>query len=90
MGVSDETVSRLERGKLDPSVPTLLRIADALRADVDYLLGRHGTPRTRRRESPHFDRLRVAVERLDAKSRGLVVQLVERLAAAGDRDSKRR
>lgn len=42
MGVDAETISRFERGAHLPSLPTLERLALALRVDVGELLSRRG------------------------------------------------
>lgn len=39
-GVTDETVSRLERGAFEPSLSTAIAIAKALEVSLDELLGR--------------------------------------------------
>lgn len=39
-GVTDETISRVERGAYEPSLGTMLAVADALGASLDALLGR--------------------------------------------------
>lgn len=41
-GISFEFYARIERGGTLPSVPTLVRIADALAVSADVLLGRAG------------------------------------------------
>lgn len=42
IGISVEFFARIERGGTLPSVPTLVRIADQLVVDADFLLGRAG------------------------------------------------
>jgi len=47
IGVAPEVYGRMERGKMLPSVPTLLRMCLALRSNPDELMGiapRHGGP----------------------------------------------
>jgi transcriptional regulator with XRE-family HTH domain len=39
-GVADETVSRVERGAYEPSLSTLVRLADALGENVDFVVRR--------------------------------------------------
>ena len=38
--LSTETISRIERGKFEPSVSSLLSVADALDVTLDVLVGR--------------------------------------------------
>jgi repressor LexA len=40
--VSDETISRIERGAYEPSVSTLVALAKALDVSLDHLVGREG------------------------------------------------
>jgi len=40
IGVSQNLISRYERGALNPSMETLLLLCDALHTTADYLLGR--------------------------------------------------
>jgi len=47
IGVAPEVYGRMERGKMLPSLPTLLRMCLALRSNPDQLMGlasRHGGP----------------------------------------------
>ena len=43
--ISEASVSRLESGKLKPSLDTIIALADALNVSLDYLTGRSDDPR---------------------------------------------
>ncbi|WP_224244883.1 helix-turn-helix transcriptional regulator [Hyalangium gracile] len=53
IGVATEVYGRMERGKMLPSVPTLLRLCVALRSGPDELMGL--APRNGSGESPWAD-----------------------------------
>jgi transcriptional regulator with XRE-family HTH domain len=53
IGVATEVYGRMERGKMLPSVPTLLRLCVALRSGPDELMGM--APRNGTEESPWAD-----------------------------------
>lgn len=53
IGVATEVYGRMERGKMLPSVPTLLRLSVALRSGPDELMGM--APRNGNEESPWAD-----------------------------------
>lgn len=40
LGVSQQTVSKYEKGTREPDIATLLKLADILNTTTDYLLGR--------------------------------------------------
>ncbi|MHB8879551.1 MAG: helix-turn-helix transcriptional regulator [Myxococcaceae bacterium] len=61
--VTDETVSRLERGAYEPSLSTVVAVAEALNTNVDILV-RGGELRPSRRASPASARLRRKFEQL--------------------------
>jgi transcriptional regulator with XRE-family HTH domain len=78
-GVSDETVSRIERGAYEPAVSTMIALADALGVSLDVLTGRAGAnddSSAKRFSSPLIKRL---AERA-AKLGSLDVQLLLRVA----------
>jgi transcriptional regulator with XRE-family HTH domain len=82
-GVTDETISRIERGAFEPALSTLVSIADALGVGLDGLtrVDTRGL-RPRRRAhgaSPLATRLARAAERLDAETLRLLVNLAEKL-----------
>jgi transcriptional regulator with XRE-family HTH domain len=52
IGVATEVYGRVERGKMLPSVPTLLRLCAALRSNPDELMGM--APRTSLTEDPRW------------------------------------
>ncbi len=53
IGVSAEFYGRIERGRTLPSVPTLVRMADALGIPADALLGRIGAQTLTSRVEPN-------------------------------------
>lgn len=83
LGVSDETVGRVERGAFEPSLSTMVAIADVLRLPIDEIVGRQ-VPAPRDRDLAR--RLAQIVESLDDETRRNVFQIVERLARAMPRE----
>lgn len=55
-GVSNETISRIERGRFSPALPTLCRIAKALDVSLDHLVGLKDKPPPR--ETPSLKGMR--------------------------------
>ena len=72
-GVTDETLSRLERGKFAVAPETLLAVADALGASLDGLTGRTGKHATVGREPPIVGRIVRIVRGLSALSQSAVL-----------------
>lgn len=56
-GITDETVSRIERGAYEPALSTMVALADALRVGLDALVGRVPSPTARPHASPILRRL---------------------------------
>jgi transcriptional regulator with XRE-family HTH domain len=82
--ITDETISRIERGAFEPSLSTLHDIADALGASVDELIGRLNRPLVARDgAAPGAETLRVAaaIDRLPTPTRSALVALIESLGA---------
>lgn len=83
--VTDETLSRLERGKFAVAPETLVAIADALSASLDGLLGRDGRgTRVRARPTGIIARISGLMASLSPADQQLVLKLVEALARAAD------
>lgn len=74
-GVSDETVSRIERGAYEPAVSTLVALADALRVPLDVLVGRAAPSRGKSRVPPLARRLIDAVAALTPDAMGAVLRV---------------
>jgi transcriptional regulator with XRE-family HTH domain len=77
--ISDETVSRIERGAYEPAVSTVVALADALGVSVDALTGRSAGMRSRRSGSPLVRRLVERVEKLDEKAVSALLQVALQL-----------
>ena len=82
-GVSAEFCARIERGKTLPSVPTLVRLADALGTAADSLVGRSrpqfaAHPSDTADEAPEMRRL---VRRL-RRAKPRTIRLLNLLASA--------
>lgn len=72
--------SRLERGKMLPSVPTLLRICDALDISADEALGRSVPEKGRKRgeeSSENLRRLITLSRKLDEKQLEALVHVAQ-------------
>lgn len=80
-GVTDETISRVERGAYEPALSTLMAIVTALDVDLSAV----AEPEVRGRSSPNRSspltrRLLEQFERLDAPAQRTLVKLAELLA----------
>jgi transcriptional regulator with XRE-family HTH domain len=77
-GVTDETVSRVERGANEPSLSTVAALADAFGLTLDAMVGRTeiGDPQP---GSPLLRRLTLIAARLDEKAQRALIQLAELL-----------
>jgi putative transcriptional regulator len=78
-GVTDETVSRIERGAYEPAVSTAVALADALGVSLDALTGRSAARRPRQRGSPLVRRLAERAEKLDEKGVSALLQVALQL-----------
>ncbi len=75
-GVTDETVSRIERGAYEPAVSTVVALADALGTSLDALAGRSAPEkRPRRSGSPLVRRLAERAEQLHEKAVRALLQV---------------
>jgi transcriptional regulator with XRE-family HTH domain len=86
-GVTDETISRIERGRYEPAVSTLFRLAEALDISVDHLArepDRHHRAETqaRPRLSPLVRRLRARIDALTPDAQRALLAIAERLPEA--------
>jgi transcriptional regulator with XRE-family HTH domain len=90
-GVTDETISRIERGRYEPAVSTLFRLAEALDVSLDRLAGdpgrdgaaraSDGSSRGRPRLSPIVRRLRARIDVLTPEAQRALLALAEQLPA---------
>lgn len=82
-GVANETISRLERGSFEPSLSTLIAVADVLEVDLDSLVGRateSEAPRAAKgRRSARAQALVERIERLEPRSQRVLSYLVDLL-----------
>jgi transcriptional regulator with XRE-family HTH domain len=82
-GVTDETISRIERGRYEPAVSTLFRLAEALDISLDRLAGEpardSSPPRPRSRISPVVRRLRARIDALTPDAQRALLAIAERL-----------
>jgi len=78
--VTTETISRLERGAYEPSVSTLVAVADVLDQDLDYLCGRvANNGRRTGRQSAVDTRLSRSLGNLDTQAKKAVLRVVDLL-----------
>jgi transcriptional regulator with XRE-family HTH domain len=87
--IVDATVSRIERGRMDPSSELLGRLASALRVRADDLLG-PTKERGRPTQRPAIARLVAAVDGLDDGQVDDVTRGIRLLLAAGRRSARAR
>ena len=87
--IVDATVSRIERGRLEPSADLLGRLAGALRVRADDLLGPMKDP-GRPTHRPAIARLVAAVDGLDDGQVDDVTRGIRLLLAAGRRSVRSR
>jgi len=86
-GVTDETISRIERGRYEPAVSTLFRLAEALEVSLDRLAGdpnrdgSNGSSRRKPRLSPVVRRLRARIDLLTPESQRALLAVAEQLPA---------
>lgn len=87
-GVSTETISRVERGRFEPAMTTVVAIASALGVSIDGLVG-SGQPdqRPQAPKSPLAGRLVTVASMLDDSTQAALLAFVEQLAK---RDRRRR
>jgi transcriptional regulator with XRE-family HTH domain len=78
-GVTDETISRIERGRYEPAVSTLIQIAEALDVSLDQLAGtgRDDAKRRPAAASPIVRRLMARIEQLTPEAQGALLAAVE-------------
>jgi transcriptional regulator with XRE-family HTH domain len=87
--MADATVSRVERGRLEPSSTLLAKLASGLRVKVDDLLGpMKDSAKTRHR--PSVAKLVATVEDLDDAAVDDVTRAIKLLLAAGRRSARPR
>jgi transcriptional regulator with XRE-family HTH domain len=86
--IVDATVSRVERGRLEPSADLLGRLAGALKVKADDLMGPMKDPKPAYRRS--VARLVAAVEGLDDGAIDDVTKAIKLLLAAGKRSVRPR
>jgi transcriptional regulator with XRE-family HTH domain len=84
IGIAHVVYNRLENAKMLPSVPTLVRLCDALRATSDELLGRTGSPKggkARRSEEdpPSVHQLLTLARKLDEPKRQALLTMARAL-----------
>ena len=72
--IATESYGRLERGVCFPSIPTLLRLSDALQVTVDQILGRQPLSEPTDQRPPQLRRLLEQLQRLDDERQREVVQ----------------
>lgn len=80
-GVTNETISRLERGAFEPSLSTIVAVADALGVELDFLAGRTEAtrPPAPRGDPPLVQRLTERARKLDSRALRALVILAELL-----------
>jgi len=91
-GVTDETISRIERGRYEPAVSTFFRLADALDVSLDQLARdserdrERGAPRRAAgAPSPIVRRLRARIDALTPTAQRALLAIAEELPEAHPR-----
>jgi transcriptional regulator with XRE-family HTH domain len=89
-GITDETVSRIERGAYEPALSTLVALADALGMSLDALAGRSAYGKTKRREPPLVSRLAERAALLEPAGVTALLRIAKLLPVRGqDRGARR-
>lgn len=85
-GVTDETVSRIERGAYEPALSTVVAVAEALGLSLDELAGAGSDEPARRPrsrpDSPVAARITERIGLLDPATLRAVLRLVEAIGVA--------
>lgn len=84
IGLAHVVYNRLENAKMLPSVPTLVRLCDALRASSDELLGRPRSPneskaRPSQEDPPSVHQLLTLARKLDESKRQALLTVARAL-----------
>ena len=84
IGIAHVVYNRLENAKMLPSVPTLVRLCDALRATSDELLGRARPPKAGKAKSaegdpPSLHQLLALARKLDESQRQALLTMARAL-----------
>ena len=84
IGIAHVVYNRLENAKMLPSVPTLVRLCDALRATSDELLGRARPPRGGKarlsgEDPPSVHQLLTLARKLDESQRQALLTMARAL-----------
>jgi transcriptional regulator with XRE-family HTH domain len=87
--MADATISRVERGRLEPSSTLIAKLAGALRVRADDLLGTPKQP-VKPRVRPSIAKLVATVEDLDDGAVDDVTRAIKLLLAAGRRSARPR
>ena len=88
--MADATVSRVERGRLEPSSDLLVKLAHALRVKTDDLLGPVKESATKPRYRASVSKLIAVVEDLDDAQVDDVTKAVKLILAVGRRSGRPR
>ena len=86
--MADATISRVERGRLEPSSTLISKLAAALKVKVDDLLG-PVREAGKQKHRPAIAKLVATVEALDDAGVDDVTQAIKLLLAAGRRSARR-
>ena len=83
LGITQETVSCYESGKIYPSFPQLCRMADLFNASLDYIMGRSEVrrPRLVSERGAILEDLRNAEDQMDVQQLSQLRDYAEALAA---------
>jgi transcriptional regulator with XRE-family HTH domain len=92
-GVTDETISRIERGRYEPAVSTLFRLAEALDVSLDQLAREHDrergpSSRAASTASPIVRRLRARIDALTPAGQRALLKIAEALPDSPPRRPK--
>ncbi len=88
-GVTDETISRIERGAHEPAISTLVAMAEALRMSLDALVGHAAAAPRKPRVPPLARRLMESVAALTPEAMSALLRLallLPRRDGKGSRD----
>jgi len=77
IGISQQTISKYERGLLEPDFETLNFLADYFNVSIDYLLGRNETQNDAEQLEPEILLIQRAAKKMDPAQKNKMVKILK-------------